>query len=433
MKMKYIPIFLLSTLLLTGCNFKYSYRVKGVTYDVEGGGSSGSDWDSGIDDSGSYKIKIWVAETVLDITKSQVSTFKALNSDKYSLDIEVAKMDEPDAAAMMKQDVSSGADIYCFATDQLAALKKANALAKMPTSLATILKGLNTEDSVEAASIDDDMWAMPATSDNGYLLYYNKSILSSDDIKNVSTILSKSQAASKKFFFDATTNGYYGAAYYLGAGCHSTWYTDTQGRFIRYDDDINSDKGLYASKGLKELYNAGSTYRSGHDASRLGNDAAAVVSGVWDYNVAHEALGDDLGCAELPSYTVDGVTTHLGSFSGYKLFGVKPQGDAKKLSVCRKLALYLTGEQSQKDRFNQQSWGPTNKVAAAMEAVQNNAALKALREQQPYSTIQAQCPGAWFNALVALSGEIKTASSDADYRTALQTYEDGLEALLEED
>lgn len=431
--MKVKPLILLPILLLTtGCNFTFQYRVRGVTYDVSGGGgASGDEWDSGIDDAGSYKIKIWVAETVVDATNSALSLFKSTHS-QYNLDITVAKMDEPDAAAMMKQDVSTGADIYCFAQDQLASLKKSNALARVPASMVERLTAENTAKSVDAATIDGNVWALPATSDNGYFLYYNKSILSDDDVESVEAILSKSAQANKKFFFDAETNGYYGAGYYMATGCKSEWSLDSKGKFYKYDDNYNSEAGFTAAKALKSLL-TNTAWRTGHDASRLKDQASAVISGVWDYSVAKNLLGDNLGCTDLPSYTMDGKSYHLGSFSGFKMFGVKPTRDEKRLSVCQKIAYFLAGEECQRRRFNSQSWGPTNLKALEEPGVATHPALAALAKQDEFAQIQKPTPGAWFNAVGSLGTTIKKSKSDDEIRTALQTYYDGLEALLEED
>ena len=434
MKSKFKPLILLPVLLLTtGCSFNFTYKVRGVTYDISGGGS-GTDWDSGVDDRGEYTLKVWVAETVVTTTESALTMFKAQMADKgVKLTINVAKMDEPDAAAMMKQDPSSGADVYCFAQDQLAALRKSNALAKLPASLVKRVSAENTTKSVDAATIDGNVWALPATSDNGYFLYYNKAILSESDVENVETILEKSKAAGKNFFFDAETNGYYGAGYYMATGCKSDWTLDSKGKFIKYDDNYNTDDGFIAAKGLKALLTH-TAWRTGHNASRFKDAASAVVSGVWDYNVAKKELGDNLGCTDLPSYTVDGKTYHLGSFSGFKMFGIKPTRDEKRLSVCQKLAYFLAGEECQRRRLSSEKWGPTNNVVLETETeATTNPALAALAKQDEFANVQKPTPGAWFNAVGSLGTTIKKSKNDQEIRTALQTYEDGLEALLEED
>ena len=140
-----------------------------------------------------------------------------------------------------------------------------------------------------------------------------------------------------------------------------------------------------------------------------------------------------LGCAKMPSFTVDGVDYQLSSFDGYKLMGVKPQVDAKKASVCRKLAKYLTGASCQTERFNKVSWGPTNNEASQREEVKSHPGLAALAEQHEFAKQQGQCPGAWFVALATTAKAITANSTDAQISEVLQNYENGLNELLSED
>ena len=132
-------------------------------------------------------------------------------------------------------------------------------------------------------------------------------------------------------------------------------------------------------------------------------------------------------------FTVEGSTYHLGSFDGYKLLGVKPQVDAKKASVCRKLAKYLTGEICQTQRFKEVAWGPTNVVASERQDVKEHPGLAALAAQHEFATQQGQCPGAWFVSLAAAAKEIKKDSNDARIRAILDLYNSELPDLLSED
>jgi arabinogalactan oligomer/maltooligosaccharide transport system substrate-binding protein len=127
---------------------------------------------------------------------------------------------------------------------------------------------------------------------------------------------------------------------------------------------------------------------------------------------------------------VEGERIHISSFSGYKLIGVKPQTDAKKISVCKRIARYLSSEVCQLERFNSVNWGPTNITALANEAVKAQPGLKALREQKPYSKAQVQCPSSWFNSVSTLAASIGADASDAEIMAALQGYQDNLESLL---
>ena len=425
-------VLLLPFLLLASCRYKYSYSIDGLV--IENDEEEGE--ADALDDAGSYNIKVWVDDKIVDLTRTQIQTFVSESMGKYSINATVEPQSEGTAASSMLQDVQSGADLFIFAQDQLSRLKVAGAVAKLSDDYAEFVKENNTEDSVKAASIDgqgQNLYAFPVTSDNGYFLYYDKSIISDEDAKDMTTILARCKAANKKLNFEARSNGFYSASYFLATGCHSTWKLDEKtGKFYDYDDDFNSDKGLIAAKGLKELADT-SIVATNALASKLGNTAAAVVSGIWEYDVAVARLGNNLGCAELPSFTVDGTSYHLSSYDCYKLLGVKPQVDAKKASVCRKLARYLSGEVCQTGRFNEVSWGPTNNNSSQKDGVLKHPGLVALAKQHEYATQQGQCPGAWFVALSTTAKSIEKNSTDDQIRQVLTNYQNGLGELLSED
>ena len=430
---------LIPVLLLSSCNFKYVYVIDGLDL---GGGDEQGDTNDGVEDAGTYDIKVWVDDKIVDLTRTQIQTFVSESMGKYTINATVEPVSEGTAASSMLQDVQSGADIFCFAQDQLARLKVAGALGKLTGNYATNIRNNNSEDSVKAASINDNIYAFPTTSDNGYFLYYDKTVISDEDAKDMTTILARCKAAGKKLNFEARSNGFYSVSYFLANDlslndttarmCESKWTLDEEtGKFTGYTDNF-AENGLIAAKGLKELADT-SIVATNALASKLGDTAAAVVSGIWEYDVAVKRLGDKLGCAEMPCFKVDGKTYHLGSFDGYKLMGVKPQVDSKKASVCRKLAQYLTGEQCQNQRFKQVSWGPTNKKSSQRDEIKSHPGLAALAKQHVYATQQDQCPGAWFVALSTTAKAITMDSTDDQIRQILTNYKNGLPELLSED
>ena len=155
-----------------------------------------------------------------------------------------------------------------------------------------------------------------------------------------------------------------------------------------------------------------------------------IVTGIWNAGAAAEHFGANLGATDLPSFTVDGKSYHLGSFSGYKLMGVKPQTDAKRQAVLSLLAQYLTGEECQLARYNAFEWGPSNNKAAASDAVKANVSLTAFNKQLANAVLQGQIHGAWWDLAKVLGADARTATSDADLQTALNTYKAAVDALL---
>jgi arabinogalactan oligomer/maltooligosaccharide transport system substrate-binding protein len=158
--------------------------------------------------------------------------------------------------------------------------------------------------------------------------------------------------------------------------------------------------------------------------------SAVVVSGTWNYSVAVEALGENLGVADLPSFEVDGQSYHIGSYSGNKLLGVKPQADATRAAVLHKLAQYLTGETAQEERCVEFGWGPSNKAVQGKECVTSNPALAALGQQNNYAKPQGQIHGSWWDVAGVIGTDVKAATDEAGLKAALEKYETSLRGIF---
>jgi arabinogalactan oligomer/maltooligosaccharide transport system substrate-binding protein len=121
----------------------------------------------------------------------------------------------------------------------------------------------------------------------------------------------------------------------------------------------------------------------------------------------------------------------MGSFSGYKLIGCKPQADETKAKLCSDLALWLSSEEAQLERYYEFQWGPSNKAAQANEDVKGNALLSALLEQNVYSVPQGVIHGDWWNEGALLGEKCKEAGlTEADLKAALAEYEVKVNAMV---
>ncbi len=378
-----------------------------------------------------YDITVWCAANAHDLTVEQIKAFNETNTLNVTLNATVTDQGEGDAATAMITSVEDGADLYFFASDQFSRLMQAKALAKLGTNAANTVKADNAEGSVKAVTASGDIYAFPCTADNGYFLYYDSSVLSAEDVKSMETIISKCEAAGKTICFNIG-NAWYTASYFFGAGCISEWTVDDKGKTVGVNDTFNSDKGLIAAKGLNALTKSKAFIDSSDASASFSAGAAAVVSGTWDYEAAKKVLGDKLAATKLPTYTVDGQTIQLGSFSGYKHIGVKPQADAGKAAAVQALALYLTSEKCQSERFATLAWGPSNKAAQNTDAVKANIGQKAISEQDPYAVNQSgSISGSWWDIGNALGAEIKDGDgTEASLKKALENYKAKLDAIF---
>ena len=197
--------------------------------------------------AGEYNITLWVAENAVELTKKQVEDFNASNEDGIKFNATIEAVSEADAATQMITDVEAGGDIFCFAQDQFARLVQAGALAKLGTKAAEMVIANNDAGTVAAATSGDTLYAYPMTADNGYFMYYDKSVIPDEDVDSLEKLIADCEAAQKYFAFEQQTSAWYLASFFFATGCHSVWQTDDAGAFISVDDTFNSDKGLIAA------------------------------------------------------------------------------------------------------------------------------------------------------------------------------------------
>lgn len=391
-------------------------------------GGGGSSDNSSL--AGTYDITVWVSESdgIAELTQTQIKRFCDANPG-IVINATVEGVSESNSASNMITDVESGADLYCFAQDQLTRLVEAGALVKLGQQTSETVKSLNTEVGVKAASVGNELYCFPLTQDNGYFMYYDKSVIKAEHLGSLEDILADCEASGKYFSMEAETSAWYVASFFFATGCKSDWTQDTTGKFTSVDDNFNSAEGLIAMKGMEKLVKS-PWYMSSSDASDFAKGSAVVVCGTWGSKAAKESLGDNYAVAELPSFTVDGQTYHMGSYSGCKLMGVKPQADAAKGAVLQQLALYLTNAECSLERYDVQGWGPANMEAREADKVKNDEALMAFDAQFPYSVAQGSIHGSWWDIAKLLATNAKEANTDADLQKALEDYEATIQALF---
>ena len=413
---------------LTGCS-------TGDTGSSAADGGSSAVADGGATTTGGKQtITVWAPEEVSELTQTKLNEWLAGQADfngKY--EITVSAMGEGEAATQMLTDVEAGPDVYGFAQDQLARLVAAGALSAPGGTFLENINNNNDAGSIGAATLDGKVYAYPETSDNGFFLYYDKSVVS--DPSTLEGILDQCAAAGKNMYMDIQS-GWYNVAFFFATGAECYYNYDTEGNVSSAVCDYSGENGLKAMKAMVAMASHPNFSQStGSDAALFnpeGGTAGAIVSGTWDSSTVKDYLGDNFGAAKLPTFTVDGETYQMSGFGGFKLVGVKPQTDSDKATFCHLVADYLTGEEMQQARFEAKGWGPSNTTVQASEAVQSNEALAALAEQLVFCPGQGQYPNAYWTLTEAFGTDINSgkydSASDADLTAALAD----LEAAIKE-
>lgn len=378
--------------MMAGCSSGGSSA--GSSADSSSAANNSSAADSG-NASGEVSLTVWGSQEDQEMLKQMCDDFAAANPDKkYTFTYGVVS--EADAQKEVLKDISAAADVFAFASDQTATLVDAGALYRVTKNKDQIIAE-NTEASISAASINDELYGYPYVSDT-YFMYYDKSKLSEDDVKSIEGIMSKDiEGVSTNFAFD-TDNGWYQTAFFFGAGCKLFGDDGTDPTQC----DFNNERGYMVGEYLIDLVN-NPKYGSNFDDSLVkagfaDGTLAAAVSGTWNATEIQASLGDNYAATKLPEFTLsNGETVQMGSMANFKIMGVN--SETKNPLEAMALAEWLTNKDNQKLRFEKRSFAPTNvELANDTETMNSNIAIGALAQQAKFSTVQTsipQCQNFW--------------------------------------
>lgn len=353
-------------------------------------------------------LKVWADQGELDLTEKLCNEFAAEHTEK-EYTFEYGAVGAVDGKSRYLEDPAAAADVFLFADDQLVDLVKADALYEVTRNTDAMIAA-NTPGSINAASYEGTLYGYPMTSDNGYFLYYDKSVFTDEDLATLDGILAAANAAGKQVHMDVS-NGWYLASFFLGNGCT---LTIEDGKQVI---DFNNANGLAAAEAVRAFCND-PAFVTGDDsvlAGGIGDAIACGVSGTWMASAIQEKLGDNYGCCKLPTFTCDGKQVQMGSFLGCKIYGVNSQ-TAYPVDAME-LAEYLTNEKAQIERYQVLNYGPSNVNALADETIASNLALQALSAQSEFAVSQMVLGGFWTPA-EAFGAELE-AHSTADLQTML--------------
>ncbi len=353
-------------------------------------------------------LKVWADQAELPLTEKLCNEFAAAHPDK-EYTFEYGAVGAVDGKTRYLEDPAAAADVFLFADDQLVDLVKADALYEVTRNKDAIVAA-NAPGSIGAATYEGTLYGYPMTSDNGYFLYYDKSIFTDEDLATLDGILAAATAAGKQVHMDVS-NGWYLASFFLGNGCK---LTIEDGKQVI---DFNSANGLAAAEAIRAFCN-NPAFVTGDDsvlAGGIGDAIACGVSGTWMAAAIQEKLGDNYGCCKLPTFTCGGKQVQMGSFLGCKIYGVNSQTACPVDAM--ELAEYLTGEKAQIERYMELNYVPSNVNALADETIASNLALQALSAQSAFAVSQMVLGGFWTPA-EAFGAELE-AHSTADLQTML--------------
>lgn len=278
--------------------------------------------------------------------------------------------DEASSAGQVSQDAEASADVFLYANDNLTTMTDADALVKFGGKYREEIEATNSQTSLDSVTKDGEIYGVPFAI-NTWFLFYDKSVFSEEDVKNLDTMLEKGVVS---FPF---TNSWYLPAFYIGNGC--TLFGD--GTDASAGVDFGGEKAQEVTDYLIDL-ESNPNFRIDADGSGIAGmrdgSINAMFSGSWDAGAIKEALGDNMGVAALPTYTLNGEEKQMYAYAGTKAVGVNAQSDYMVQAV--ELAIFLANEYSQRLHYELEDVVPCHTALLEDEEIMSDEVVAAIND-----------------------------------------------------
>ena len=368
-----ITMLLCASLTLTGCSNTTGSQKKEVKKEAA-------------DKEQTVKLTLWGGAEDQKMLQSMVDDFKKEHASEASFDIKLAVESETTCKETLLGDVEKGADVFAFPDDQLQALAASGVLQEIRD--ADQVKQDNIKGAVEAASVNDRLFAYPMTADNGYFLYYNKKYFSGNDVKKLDTILAKAEKVHKKVTMD-WTSAWYLYSFFGNTGLKAGVNEDGVTNYCNWNSKKGKIKGIDVAQAMERIAGSSAFLNTTDDKFLKGVQNGSViagVSGVWNANAIDKAWGKNYGAVKLPTYTCAGKQVQMASFTGYKMVGVNAYSSDVKWAM--KLAEWITNQDNQTRRFAERGQGPSNIKASQSGDIEKSPAIQAVIAQSEDGCLQ---------------------------------------------
>ena len=379
-------------------------------------------------DAGNQKVElvVWGAEEDKELMTQIIQSFQANYQGQADFQISFEVQGESQCKDVLLGGLEEGADVFTFADDQVNALAAAGALD--PIENADEIRSKNLSSAVEAATVNNQLYAYPLTADNGYFLYYNKQYISEEQVKTLDGILDAAAASGKRFTMD-WSSAWYVYSFFGNTNLQVGLNDDGITNYCTWNQTDGDIRGIDVAQSMLQIAGSpGFANRTDEEfLSGVKNGSViAGISGVWNSVAVTESWGENTGAAKLPTYTCNGKQLQMASFSGCMLIGVNAYSEHPKWAA--RLAEWITNEDNQRLRFEMRGQGPSNTAVADSSEIQNSPAIAALLEQSEFSQIQ-RVGGKFWDPVSEFAGNMAAGNpSGQDLQEQLDVMAEGVSA-----
>lgn len=392
--------------------------------------SSSSSSESSSSSSSDKTIKLWVPTGAKASYEEIVKKFE----DESGYKVNIIESNDSKAQENVKKDPEKAADVFSLPHDQLGQLVESGVIQEIPDDYAKEISEQATEQAIAGAQYNGKTYAFPFGIES-QVLFYNKSKLSADDVKNYETITTKAT------FGDTfkSMNAYDTAPLFMSVGDTlfgengetvdgTNWANEAGVSVLKWIADQKNNSGFVNTTAENTM-------------SKFGDGSvAAIETGPWDLSAAQEAVGkDNLGIAVYPKINIGGKDVQQKAFLGVKLFAVNqaPAGsDTDRIAASYKLASMLTSEESQENQFTYEGRNiiPSNKAVQKSDKVQSDELAQAvitMASSSDYTVVTpklSQMTTFWTESAALLSDVYNGKIQSSEYLTKLQEFDADLAA-----
>lgn len=321
--------------------------------------------------------------------------------------------------------------VFPYASDQTMTLSQFKALGNVPGSdIEWIIEQMG-EDAYKAASLSKVV-GYPFAADNGLVMFYNKSVIQNEsDIDTLPKVFALADQKDMEVNYPLNNGFYIAPALMTYNGGEPLYEVEPTDDSYTATSHFNSDAGLKAAKDLRNIIN-NPNIRNATDAPR--GDVLVTITDSSKVSNFKKSMGDNYAVAPLP-YIDDAKTARLGSFLGYKFYGVNLQLGKSQQTMACSVAKFLCSEYAQYKRFTQYNVRPTlllDKIHAefrsAVLAEPHISALIRQSENKGVIPMKAVSSSLWSQTMVTYTDLKKVAANapDSEYIAILKALDKGL-------
>ena len=298
---------------------------------------------------------------------------------EYRITWENDTCSESDIVAMVSADPAAAADVYMFTNDQIEPLIQAGALTPMGNIYLEQIQNDVSDTYIRSLTATDGyVYGFPMAP-NTWFMYYNKSMLTEEDVTSLEACLSKGAVSFQ------TSNPWYLPSFFFAAGgsMFGENYNNAAAG-IQFGGEVGYAAGNALLDFVEHVNFRVDDGFSGK-AGLMDGSVAAYFSGSWDYADLYKALGKNLGAVAPPTVMIDGETRQLKAYAGSKAIGVNPHCENHQAAL--QFAAFLASADSQLVRFRLQGITPAVTALRAYPEVASSIVSAAESDTMAYASV----------------------------------------------